>query len=178
MTQINKHPSIEAFKFCPNCGQNKLSNDEIKTLICQDCNFTFYFNPAAAVAIIIENRNNEILLLSRALDPQKGMLDLPGGFVDPFETLEEAIIREIMEELNISIAKLDYLVSKPNRYPYKNVTYQTVDIVFYTKLDNDLNITLSDENQEFHWIRPAAIDLEKLAFSSTKNIISSFIKNN
>ena len=55
------------------------------------------------------------------------MLDLPGGFVDENERLEEALQREVKEELGISIDNWKYLTSQANRYLYKGIAYPTCD---------------------------------------------------
>lgn len=176
MTQENRHPSIESFQYCPNCGQKNLDKTSVKLIICCECSFTFYLNPSSGVAIIIENANGEILFTIRALDPQKGKLDLPGGFVDPFETLEDAIRRETKEELNINIESMTFFGSRPNCYPFKDVTYQTVDAVFHTKINEDQKLSLSDEIQGVQWLLPKDIDFSQFAFSSIQKIISAFIE--
>ena len=88
--------------------------------MCEDCKFQYYINNSAAVACLIFNSQGEVLLTRRAIDPNKGMLDLPGGFVEPLETAEEAVIREIKEELGLQITKMTYLVSFPNLYPFSD----------------------------------------------------------
>ena len=74
-------------------------------------------------------------MIERANDPGRGKLDLPGGFVDPKESAEAAIKREIKEELKIDIAEPRYLGSYPNIYEYGGVTYHTCDLFFYAKID-------------------------------------------
>ena len=65
------------------------------------CGFVYYFNSSAATAIFITNRVGELLVVRRAKEPAKGTFDLPGGFVDMYETAEEAIIREVKEETGL-----------------------------------------------------------------------------
>ena len=47
---------------------------------------------------------DEVLVAVRARNPGKGLLDLPGGFVDPGESLEVALYRELQEELGFDMA--------------------------------------------------------------------------
>jgi len=76
--------------------------------------------------IILEN--NKILLEKRAVKPFFGYWVLPGGHIDYNEKVEEAIKREIKEELGISakIKKLIGVYSDPKRHPW----YHTVAVVF------------------------------------------------
>lgn len=108
------------FRFCPNCSTTANSSNT-RPFHCTSCDFTYYHNVAASVAAIIVV-GNQILLTERAKSPGQGMLDLPGGFVDPKESLEQSLIREIQEELSISIPSqsLSYFCSVPNIYQYQD----------------------------------------------------------
>ena len=86
------------FELCPKCGSKKIEYKDNRKWFCPDCGFDLYNNVAAAVGIIICDKNNNILLEVRAKDPQKGKLALPGGFIDPEESAEDAVIRECKEE--------------------------------------------------------------------------------
>lgn len=55
------------------------------------------------VGAFILNENNELLLLQRNKEPEKGFWSIPGGSVELFETCEEAVIREIKEEVGVDI---------------------------------------------------------------------------
>jgi ADP-ribose pyrophosphatase YjhB (NUDIX family) len=96
-----------------------------------------YHNIAAAVALVF-TFEDKILFAVRNVDPDKGKLDLPGGFIDPEETAEEAACREIEEELGLKISRdgLQYVTTAPNHYLYKNVAYRTLDIFYEYKLDS------------------------------------------
>lgn len=125
---------IKPFNCCLACGSDDIFFDDMKKVGCRDCSFTYYHNVAAAVAAILEY-DKMIVLIKRAKDPGKGRLDLPGGFVDPKESAEEAIKREIKEELTINLRELRYLGSYPNIYKYEDVIYHTCDLFFYSKID-------------------------------------------
>ncbi len=56
------------------------------------CQFTYFHNPAAAVMVAITVKD-ELLIAIRGREPGLGGWDLPGGFVDPDESLEQAAIR-------------------------------------------------------------------------------------
>ena len=105
------HP-LEVFKFCPKCGSENFEINNALSRHCSDCGFTYYQNPRASTAGFILNSKGELLVVRRAKEPQKGTLDLPGGFVDNEETAEEGMIREIKEETGLEIKEVKYLFLK------------------------------------------------------------------
>jgi NAD+ diphosphatase len=118
------------FKVCPMCGSSKISNIDNRKWLCPDCGFDLYNNVAAAVGIILADRDGNILFEKRAKAPRRGYLALPGGFVNPDESLEDAVRRECFEETGIKPQVVSYLCSFPNTYEYRNITYKTCDSFF------------------------------------------------
>ncbi|MFN3755032.1 NUDIX hydrolase [Flavobacterium sp.] len=161
------------FKFCPNCSSEDFDYTNNFKFHCYSCDFVLYHNIAAAVAIIF-TYEDKVLFTVRNIDPDKGKLDLPGGFIDPGETAEEAACREIKEEigLEISLTQLQYVTSSPNNYLYKKVAYRTMDIFYECSLDSEeMEITAKDEIQDLIWIKRSEIDLNKIGFISIKEVI-------
>ena len=78
------------------CGSKHFMINNEKSRKCDNCGFTYYANPCSATAAFIINEDGEMLVVRRGKEPAKGTLDLPGGFADMDETLEEA-----MPELDI-----------------------------------------------------------------------------
>jgi len=164
---------MKIFNCCPACGSSDIIFDGTKKFSCRDCTFTYYHNVAAAVAAILEC-DKKIVLIKRAKEPGKGKLDLPGGFVDPEESAEEAVIREIKEELRIDLKEPKYLGSYPNIYKYKDVLYHTCDLFFYCKIDalpTDFDRT---EIEELILVNPSEIPDDKIAFESVKRGLGIF----
>ena len=79
---------------------------------------------------MIVNDKGEILFTKRSVDPHKGMLDLPGGFVDIMESAENALVREIKEELNLNIEHFQYFMSSPNEYIFGGLSVFTLDLAY------------------------------------------------
>lgn len=59
--------------------------------------------PRLGVGAVIRNDQDEILLVLRNRNPEKGTWSIPGGKVDPYENLEDCVIREIKEEVNLDV---------------------------------------------------------------------------
>ncbi len=161
-------------KYCPKCGSKEFIFQGEKSFKCSDCGFHFFTNSAAAVAAIIENDQKQIMLTYRAFDPCKGMLDLPGGFVDPNESLEEALKREIQEELNLDITHLKYIASFGNEYVFSGFTVYTTDAGFTCKINNWDQLNINDDVSGIEWIPKDSIPWDKIHTSSIKNIIKAY----
>ncbi|WP_252730594.1 NUDIX domain-containing protein [Colwellia sp. E2M01] len=138
----------------------------------------YYHNAAAAVAVIIKYRD-EILLTVRAKEPGLGKLDLPGGFVDHNETLEAALIREVQEELSLTItpSQLRYFTSEPNTYQFKNILYNTIDALFTVELESKPETFCEQsEIKNILWIKKSELNVNDLAFTSTKAAMKKYLK--
>ena len=76
--------------------------DDRPRLICEACGRVLYENPKVVVSAVIE-RSGKVLLARRAGVSRSGKWDLPGGFVELDETAEEALAREVTEEVGVGI---------------------------------------------------------------------------
>jgi mutator protein MutT len=164
------HP-IKVFKFCPRCGSSSFSVSGERSLACGDCGFQYYINSAAAVACLIFNSEGKLLLTRRAIDPDKGKLDLPGGFIDPLETAEEAVRRELKEELGVQVRSMQYLTSRGNEYHFSGITVFTTDLAFRVEVDSLDNLTAHDDISSFEWVWPAEADPFEIPASSIRYFV-------
>ncbi|MGH8507348.1 MAG: NUDIX hydrolase [Gammaproteobacteria bacterium] len=163
--------------YCPKCGNHTLAKANRKWFECKRCTFTVYRNVAAAVAAIIEC-DGGIIVTRRAKEPQKGKLGLAGGFVDADETLEEALRREVEEELGgMRIYDLRYLCSFPNTYPFEGIDYFTIDSVFVCKSDSKEMKPAQDEAEHAEILDPRKLNLEDVAFSSLRNALKRYVEH-
>lgn len=131
---------MKKLKYCPNCGKVTLKYINNRKWSCSECGLSLYNNVAAAVGLIIvlkNNNKNNILLIERGKDPRKGYLAVPGGFVDPGESAEEAARRECFEEIGLEPLSLEYLTSATNNYQYNDIDYVTCDIFFLSTVEKD-----------------------------------------
>lgn len=131
----------------------------------------YYVNSASAVAALIFSSEGKLLVTRRAIDPDKGKLDLPGGFVDPGESAEMALRRELMEELGISVKEMRYLTSASNEYLFAGVTVFTTDLVFRVIADSLEDMKASDDISGFEWVDPTLVDPEEIPARSIRYFI-------
>jgi ADP-ribose pyrophosphatase YjhB (NUDIX family) len=122
------------YQFCPRCGAATIDHRSKKLIVCASCGLELYFNPCAAVAAIVLDAGNRVLLVRRAREPARGKLVFPGGFVDDDETAEAALRRELREETNLEVEAFTYLTSHPNTYPFAGVIYRTLDQFFVARV--------------------------------------------
>lgn len=169
------HP-VEVLKYCPRCGSPNFPATSNRSFKCVDCSFNYWINASAAVAVLLFNERGELLFTRRAIEPHFGKLDLPGGFIDPMETAEQATIREIQEELGIEIHSLKYFCTFPNEYVFSGYTVFTLDIAFLAQTEQLNNMKAMDDISSFEFYKPHDVVLEELPSISMKNIIKELIK--
>jgi len=177
---------ITMFTFCPSCASKKITFEKGKYFHCPDCGFVYYHNTAAATGCVID-AGGRLLFLVRGKEPSIGKLDLPGGFVDPGEGALEGLYRELQEELSWSppnpqgapLSKVfTFFAAFPNRYPYKNIMYNTCDMYFYLSApglsERDLVLEKA-EIAEVRFLKPEEINMEEIAFDSTRRAVQAYL---
>lgn len=130
---------------------------------------------SAAVAAIIRNEKNEILFTVRKHEPAIGMLDLPGGFVDLGETAEQAIQREVFEELNLNICEFKFWGTFINKYLYGGIEYQTLDLVFDCKVESFQSLRAADDVSGYVFRDPKIIQAKEIGLQSIKDIVKQIV---
>ncbi len=165
---------LASFNFCPKCGGEFVDNN-FKSKRCTKCGFIFYFNPSSAVAAIIKNSKGEILVSTRAHEPAKGSYDLPGGFVDSYETGEQSVEREIREECNLEVISTKYLFSIPNIYNYSDFEVHTLDMFFECQVEDISIIQANDDVATLQFIDPKDIDITKFGLRSIREGVEKYL---
>lgn len=174
-----EHP-LKKFRFCPVCGSARFEVNNFKSKKCRDCGFSYYANPCSATAAFIVNDNDEMLVVRRAKDPARGTLDLPGGFVDMGETVEEGMRREIKEETGLDVTEIHYLFSSPNVYIYSGMGIHTLDMDFLVPVHGDPEaikaaVRAADDAAEALWIPIAEVNPADFGLTSIRNAVIRFL---
>nr|WP_268907427.1 NAD(+) diphosphatase [Desulfomarina profundi] len=102
--------------FCGRCGTRMRVRHHELAKICPSCNFTSFprLSPAVIMSVIDEDR----ILLARSPHFPKGMYSTLAGFVEPGETFEGAVAREVKEEVGLDICNIHYEGSQPWPFPH------------------------------------------------------------
>ena len=142
-----------------------------------DCGFELFQNASASVAAFIVDDQRGLLVCWRAKEPAMGTLDLPGGFVDPDETLEQALYRELMEEIGCPPVSARYIFSLPNRYEWGEVVVPTTDCFFRCTLPENASLTANDDVESIRWVPLAKIRPTDFGLRSISRAVEQFIRN-
>ena len=162
------------FRYCPRCGQGPVARLEAPLFSCPACRFHYHFNPAVAAGVIAEDREGRLLLVRRAKEPARGLLGVPGGFVEIGESAEASARREAREETGVEVEGLRFLGSWPNLYEWRGVAYPVVDIYFTGRVGDGEAASARHEVDEVLWLRPEEVDPATLAFPTTRAAFSRF----
>lgn len=158
--------------YCPRCGKPGIAYHDGKYWACPACGFVYYHNVAASASVIIEH-DGFVVMLRRNRDPAKGLLALPGGFVDPDERAEDAAVRECREETGLAVTAIKFVGSWPNTYTYRDVWYKTCDLYFSAVFSGDLSVFTAEagEVSSLELVAPADFETAPIAFESARRAL-------
>jgi NAD+ diphosphatase len=151
---------------CPRCAAPRTGS--ASPFRCPACALTLFANPAVGVGCFITNPDGQVLFTVRAKHPGKGMLGLPGGFVDAGENAEDALRREAREEIGGQLGAIRYLCSSPNRYHYGGVDYDVLDLFYTAQLLPGALVSDPEEIGGLRWLQPADVRVDDIAFPSMR----------
>ncbi|HET8821574.1 MAG TPA: NAD(+) diphosphatase [Thermoleophilaceae bacterium] len=103
-------------RFCSNCGAPTEQRDGGHERFCPAC-AAHHFPRTDPVVIVRVTDGGDGLLLGRQARWPEGRFSLLAGYVEPGETLEEAVRREVLEESGVALQALSYLASQPWPFP-------------------------------------------------------------
>ena len=180
------HP-LHQFLFCPKCGSPHFVEHNFKSKHCEACGFTYYFNPSASTVALIEreapqtngkssNGQIEWCVVRRAKQPALGTLDLPGGFSDMYETSEEGVCREVLEETGLVVDRTEFLFSVPNQYEYSGFLVHTIDMFYRCHVTTTEGARAADDVGEILWLRPEDIRPEDFGLVSIRKGVEKLLE--
>lgn len=103
-------------RYCGRCGTPTQPKNEEHARACPACRSVAY--PRIAPAVMALVRRGRELLLARGPHFPRGMYSALAGFVEPGETLEQCIVREVAEEVGVRVANAQYFASQPWPFPH------------------------------------------------------------
>lgn len=157
--------------FCHYCG-SRLVNRHIEgrdRRYCRTCNEPLYENPVPATCVVVADHHNKIWLVKRSVEPKVGYWCLPGGFMELDETPEEAALRELKEETNIT-GKIEMLLGISSN---SSAGYGTILMAGYLVLDYSGEPLAGDDALDIACFHPD--ELPEIAFTSHEQFIRIFL---
>ena len=103
-------------RFCSQCASPTELHDHHEAMSCPVCGQLHFARVAPAVIVLVQ-RGQEVLL-GRSPHFEAGVFSTLAGFVEPGESLEECVHREILEEVGIQVTNLRYFASQPHPFPH------------------------------------------------------------
>jgi NAD+ diphosphatase len=115
--QLNSY--YDTHKFCGSCANPTTRSLKNKFLFCSKCQHEIY--PHIAPSIIVRIHKDDQILMARGVNFPPNAWGLIAGFVEIGETLENAVKREVMEEVGIEIKNIRYWGSQPWPFPTNSI---------------------------------------------------------
>jgi NAD+ diphosphatase len=103
--------------FCGRCGTATVSRTVERSRECPACGLVAYPRLAPAVMALVKRDPDEVLL-ARSHRFAPGMYSALAGFVEPGETLEQCLEREVLEEVGVRVRNVRYFASQPWPFPH------------------------------------------------------------
>lgn len=134
---------IDTHKFCGRCGTKTTLVEHELASQCPSCGFQSY--QRISPCIIVAVRKGRHILLARSPRHKAGFFSVLAGFVEGGETLEQAVSREVFEEVGVTVKNLQYISSQPWPFPHSLMAG------FIAEHDeHEINID-DDEIEEANW---------------------------
>lgn len=172
ITGKHLHNWYQAHRFCGACGGNFVHSSEQRSLICAQCGFVDF--PKISPVVIVGVTDGDKLLMTRfARGPYKKYA-LVSGYVEVGETLEDAVRREVLEEVGLRVTNIRYYKSQPWAFSGSLLAG------FYADVEGSRKIVLdTNELVEGLWMTRANITTKNPNFdinniSLTSEMIASF----
>lgn len=158
--------------FCSHCGSHRVEvkipeGDRFHRFFCSSCEKVHYSNPRIIVGCLplLEDR---ILLLKRGIEPRYGFWNLPAGFLESRERVEDGALRETWEEARaeVDLLRLHCIYNLPHA--------DQVYMHFLARFRSE-HYEAAEETLEADLFKPEEIPWESIAFSSTTFALERYL---
>lgn len=156
-------------RFCGRCGSEMVEDEHDLLRRCPSCGYFNYprLSPAVIMSVV---RGNEILL-GRSPHFPKGMYSVLAGYVEPGETLEEAVKREVYEETSIEVTDIRYIDSQPWPFPH------SLMVGFSARYAGGELLTDGDELEDAGWFKADNLPRLPSRISISRHLIELFLQS-
>jgi len=137
-------------QYCGACGQRTEHAKHERSRICPDCQVPMY--PRLSPAMIVAVERGDEILLGRSSHFPPGIFSVLAGFVEPGESVEEAVVREVWEETRIVVDDVRYFGSQPWPFPNSLMLGFTARYV-----GGEIDTSHDDEVDEAAWFHVDAM---------------------
>ena len=130
-------------QYCGNCGKKTTDHPQDRARVCDSCGLRFYPRLSPSIIVLV-HREDEVLLGRNRLFPPE-LFSTLAGFVEPGESIEETVRREVKEEVGVDVGELSYRGSQP--WPFPN----SLMLGFHAAYESGDIVIQEDELDEAKW---------------------------
>jgi NAD+ diphosphatase len=130
-------------QYCGQCGAEMVDHEADRAKHCHDCGLISY--PRLSPSIIVLVRKGDQMLLARNAGWPNGMFSTLAGFVEPGESIEQTVHREVFEEVGLRVTNLKYFGSQS--WPFPN----SLMLGFHADYASGEIVCEDEEIAEAHW---------------------------
>jgi NAD+ diphosphatase len=156
--------------FCGRCGSPTDASETELARICPNCGATYYPRITPAVIMLVEHDGR--VLLARRAGWNVPFHSVLAGFVEPGETLEQTVRREVLEEVGVEVEDVRYFGSQPWPFPSQLM------IGFTARASSDELRVDDTELQDAGWFAPAALPKIPGSYTIARRLIDDFVERN
>ena len=158
-------------QFCSRCGKLAEAMENERAKKCPSCGFTSYprLSPAMIVRVCRMGADGPEILLARAHHFLPGMYSVLAGFVEPGETVEQCVEREVFEEVGLRIKNIRYFGSQP--WPFPN----SLMLAFTAEYESGEISLEEDEMDAAEWFSADCLPQIPAPISISRRLIDDFI---
>ena len=155
--------------FCGVCGKHTITREHERCRECKSCGYLAY--PKVSLAILALVKRGDQILLARNPEFIEPFYSTLAGFVDPGETLEQCVIREVLEETGIQVANVRYFGSQPWPLSYSLMIGFTCEWQ-----EGEIQVNPS-EIAEAAWFNASSLPHLPPIYSLSRIMIDEFVKS-
>jgi NAD+ diphosphatase len=154
-------------RFCGRCGAETMPSSGERSRTCPRCGLQHFPRLSPAVITLIEDGDR--MLLARSPHFAEGVYSTIAGFVEPGESLEEAVVREIREEVGVEVRNVRYFGSQP--WPFPN----SLMIGFLAEYAGGEVRIDPTEIEDARWFTPDDLPLLPSKLSIARSLVDDFL---
>ncbi|MGH1462655.1 MAG: NAD(+) diphosphatase [Neptuniibacter sp.] len=157
----------ESFKYCPRCADPLVLHSKERAKVCNSCGHHQY--PRISPCIIVLVRKGEQCLLAHAAKFSSGRYSTLAGFIEAGESAEQAVHREIMEEVGIKVKNVRYCFSQSWPFPHSFMLGFMAEYESGEVLPDGLEIL------DAKWFSPENMPILPPPFTIARRLINQFL---
>ncbi len=159
---------MRTHRFCGQCGSRTHNVGWEMAVQCSNCSHRSY--PRISPCIIVAIRDKDRILLAQGVRHKGGMYSTLAGFVESGESLEEAVHREVFEEVGVKVKNLEYFDSQPWPFPH------SLMVGFLAEYDGGELVLEENEIADAAWFTIDDLPLLPPTFSIAGHLIQETIE--